>query len=74
MPMPLRSASLNYDTPEGRRIATEEADIELWRWQMWAVRYRRSTAEGLNRESIAASVMAWRGALGMDRYDNIAAK
>ena len=59
-----------YDTPVGRRIAIEMAEVELWRWQDRAARYRRSTAEERNRHA----VMAWRLALGMDRYDNIAAE
>lgn len=58
-----------YDTPVGRRIAIEMAEVELWRWQMRAARYRRPTAEERNR----AALVAWHTGRGMDRYDNIAA-
>ena len=59
-----------YGTPAAYEEAVREAESRLYRAQMRAVRYRRSTAEERNREAIAG----WRSALGMDRYDNIAAE
>ena len=69
MKIALHFARCNYDTPVGRKLAIEEAEVELWRWQMRAARYRRSTAEERNRHAVEA----WRSALGMDGWDNIAA-
>ena len=59
-----------YDTPVGRRIAIEAAEVELWRWQIRANRYRRSTKAERDR----AALVAWHTGRGMDGYDNIAAE
>ena len=59
-----------YGTPAGRQIAIDEANVNLWKAQQRALRYRRSEQADRDREAVTA----WRAALGMDRYDNIAAE